>query len=55
MARCVSSTHGVLVELRWREIGAATERELRLRGGKIVDMQDYEDARGALKALGDAA
>ncbi len=45
---------GVVVELRWRERERATDVELyqvlRLQDGKIVDMQDFERRRAALRA-----
>ena len=45
---------GVVVELRWREPERSTDVELyqvlRLRDGKIVDMQDFERRQAALRA-----
>jgi len=54
-----STAHDVVVRLRWRSSGSSSDVELfqvlRLREGKIVDMQDHEDRSKALKALGHAA
>ncbi len=49
----------LVVEWCWRQGTSGTESEvfqvLRLRDGKIVDMQDHADRRRALKALSEAA
>ncbi|HYX44704.1 MAG TPA: hypothetical protein VE760_06640 [Acidimicrobiales bacterium] len=45
--------------MRWRHGTSGTESEmfqvLRLRDGRIIDMQDHRDRRRALKSLGEAA
>jgi hypothetical protein len=45
---------GVVVQLRWREPERAKPTELfqvlRLRDGKVADMEDFERRRPALKA-----
>jgi hypothetical protein len=58
-AEVIGATNaGVVVGLRWRETSPPATRELfqvlRLRGGKVVDMQDHADRRAALKAVGAA-
>jgi ketosteroid isomerase-like protein len=44
---------GVVVELRWRLGGEANVRyqALKMRDGRIVDMQDYLDATAARRAV----
>jgi len=47
---------GVVVGLRWREAASSPQREmfqvLRLRAGRVVDMEDHSNRRTALKAVG---
>jgi hypothetical protein len=44
---------GVVVRLRWRETDSPRSSQLfqvlRLRDGKVVDMQDHADRRSALR------
>jgi len=56
-ARVIAATgDGVVVGLRWRGSASSTPRELfqvlRLRAGKVVDMEDHPDRQAALKAVG---
>lgn len=59
-ARVITATGtGVVVALRWRQSMSSAPSELfqvlRVRGGKVVDMQDHATRRSALKAVGAAA
>jgi len=44
------------MRLRWREPASTTTNEmfqvLRLRDGRVVDMADYTDRKGAMRAVG---
>ena len=56
-ARVISARDsGVVVHFRWREADAAGMGELfqvlRLRGGRVVDMEDHSNHRSAVRALG---
>ncbi len=54
-AQVVAQTDaGLVVGLQWRRPDRSAElfQVLRLRGGKIVDMQDCRDRLEALKAIG---
>jgi hypothetical protein len=50
---------GVVVGIRWRETDPPADRQLyqvlRLRDGRVVDMQDHPSRGAALKAVGAAA
>ena len=55
-AEVVAETPGsIVVALRWRELDHPDASELfqvlRLRDGKVFDMQDYPDRHAAMKAV----
>ena len=53
-AEVIAHNQGVVVGPRWRDTGRTKPMEfyqvLKLRDGRIVDMQDVEDRREALEA-----
>lgn len=56
-AEVIAATpNGVVVRLGWTDAARRTPVEmfqvLRMRDGRVVDMQDYEQRRAALKGLG---
>lgn len=51
-----ATDEGVVVSLRWREPASTGPHELfqvmRMREGRVVDIQDHAHRKAALKALG---